>query len=63
MIVVDDHVLFAVLAGRAEGNVEQVISDEVFTTGAWYYRLTRAVHDPDFTGSLSRRIRLLSIEA
>lgn len=54
-IVVDDATLLAVLAGDA-GPGAQVAADagELFTTGSWYYRLSRAIHDPQSLGHLSR---------
>lgn len=56
MIVVDDHTLLAVLAGNVDEDVRRLIpTGEVFTTGSWYYRLARAVHDPGSGGSLSRQ--------
>jgi hypothetical protein len=63
VIVVDDHLLLAVLVGRAGAAVPPFTeADDVFTTGSWYYRLARAVHDPAFTGALSRRVTALDPE-
>lgn len=63
MIVVDDHLLLAILVGRASATVPPFTeADEVFTTGSWYYRLARAVHDPAFSGALSRRVAALDPE-
>ena len=50
MIVVDDQVLFAVLAGRANETLAPPISEDVYTTGSWYYRLARAVATPSSPG-------------
>jgi hypothetical protein len=62
VIVVDDHVLVAVLVGRAGATKPPVTDEDIFTTGTWYYRLARAVHDPQFEGALSRRLAALSPE-
>jgi len=60
MIVVDDHHLFALLAGQADpGFQAELSSSGVFTTSAWYYRLARAAHDTRFLGALSRQIEAL----
>lgn len=64
MIVVDDHHLFAVLARQAAPElVAAADASQVFTTASWYYRLARAVHDPDFVGALSRRVESLDSDA
>ena len=55
MIVVDDHVLLAVLVGRVEATDAGVGDEDIFTTASWYYRLARAVQDSSFEGTLSRR--------
>lgn len=62
MIVVDDHVLFAVLAGRADEILASPVGEGIYTTGGWYYRLARAVRDSEFAGALSRRMTGLSPE-
>ncbi|HEY5244978.1 MAG TPA: hypothetical protein VIJ60_04870 [Acidimicrobiales bacterium] len=62
MIVVDDHVLFAVLVGRVDETPTPVAGEDVYTTGGWYYRLARAIRDNEFTGALSRRVSGLSPE-
>ncbi len=63
MIVVDDRLLFAVLADRHEPTVARFIDaadrGEVFTTGSWYWRLARALAGPG-GGSLSRAVDALS---
>ncbi len=56
MVIVDDHHLFAVLAGHAPPELQ---TEAVFTTSCWYYRLARAVHDQGFTGALSRQVDAL----
>ena len=35
---------------------------EVFTTGCWHYRLSRAVHSSQMTGALSRQLAELDLE-
>jgi hypothetical protein len=40
MLVVDDALLFAVLAGIAEQYLQLAVDQgELFTTGSWYWRL------------------------
>lgn len=48
MIVVDDHVLVAVLAGLVDERSTHFTGEEVYTTGSWYYRLARAARDQTF---------------
>ena len=57
MLVIDDALLFAVLGGVAAEDL-QAAGDrgEVFKTGSWYWRLSRALHDRTSSGSLSRAI-------
>lgn len=56
-IVVDDHVLLDVLAGIASAALRDELGDSVlFTTGCWYYRLSRAVSAGSGTGSLSGQL-------
>jgi len=55
VLVVDDALLLAVLAETASEDIQGAANDgEVFTTGSWYWRLGRALHDRAFTGALSR---------
>ncbi len=62
-IVVDDHLLFDVLAGRATGGVQSELdSGGLYTTGSWYYRLARAVGAGAGPGKLSRRLDSLNAE-
>jgi hypothetical protein len=57
VIVVDDALLLAVLAGTAPEDLQAALVDsEVATTGSWYWRLSRALHDPASTGALSRAL-------
>jgi hypothetical protein len=63
LIVVDDRLLFAVLAESGEPTVAPFIDaadrGEMFTTGTWYWRLARIVAGPG-RGSLSRTLDALS---
>ncbi|MGD0084843.1 MAG: hypothetical protein ABSD78_16855 [Acidimicrobiales bacterium] len=53
--VVDDATLLAILTRRAAAPlVAAAEAGEVLTTGSWYYRLHRALHDRASSGSLSR---------
>jgi hypothetical protein len=56
MVVVDDALLLAVLAERIPASVPSLVdaaaNGEVFTTGSWYWRLSRAVSRPS-PGALS----------
>lgn len=63
MVVVDDGVLLDVLAGNAQADIRRAVeAGELFTTGCWYYRLSRAVHSEPMTGALSRRLAAFSVE-
>ena len=43
MLIVDDALLLAVLAGVADAELNaEVDQGELFTTGSWYWRLGRA---------------------
>jgi hypothetical protein len=59
VIVVDDHTLLAVLIGRANATQAPIHDEEVYTTASWWYRLARAVQDPQFTGALSSKLAAL----
>lgn len=63
MLVVDDALLFAVLAETAPDGVQTAVDErELFTTGSWYWRLSRALHDPGTAGALSRGMNTLTAE-
>jgi len=62
--VVDDATLLAILTGRAAAALLAAAeAGEVLTTGSWYYRLHRALHDPASAGSLSTMVANLSSAA
>lgn len=62
--VVDDATLLAVLARQAEANLQAAAeAGNVLTTSSWYYRLSRALHDPQSTGQLTRMAADLGSEA
>jgi hypothetical protein len=53
--VVDDATLLTILAREAGQELLSLADEgEVLTTGSWYYRLHRAMHDPASTGALTR---------
>lgn len=54
-VVVDDHLLLAVLLGR-EPTTLRLSDARIATTGLWYHRLCRAVIDSTVVGSMSRRL-------
>lgn len=58
MLVVDDHLLFRVLAHRVDSQLEDLIAGGVVTTSSWYFRLARAI-SADEGGALSRQMRSL----
>ena len=59
-VVIDDRLLLDVLAGQAPREVTtQLGGGGVFTTGAWYYRLGRAVFGGSGSGALSGRFASL----
>jgi hypothetical protein len=46
VLVVDDALLFAVLSGTADLDLQSALNeDELFTTGSWCWRLSPALHD------------------
>ncbi len=60
MLVVDDALLLAVLGGVAPPELDEAVRRaEVYTTGSWYYRLGRALHDQRLTGALSTALAAL----
>lgn len=59
--LIDDALLLAVLAGVAPVYDDALAAGEIFTTGAWYYRLTRAIHDPRVAGALSSAVAALPV--
>jgi len=57
VLVVDDALLLRVLGGVADAAVmAELERGELFTTGVWYHRLSRAAHDDRSIGSLSREL-------
>lgn len=59
-VVVDDHILLDVVAGVATPTaLEALGAGPVYTTGCWYYRLSRALLAGSGTGSLSGRLASL----
>jgi hypothetical protein len=63
VIVVDDTLLLAVLAGSVPPGLQDAsAARELATTGSWYWRLGRAVLDPTSAGTLSRAFADLSRE-
>lgn len=65
MVIVDDALLLAIIAERQDLPIEsllaQVAQGEVFTTGSWYWRFTRAVSGSG-QGVLSRQVSALRDE-
>jgi len=59
-IVVDDATLLAILTRRAAADLAAATqAGDVLTTGSWYYRLHRALHDPTLAGSLTTMVAKL----
>lgn len=54
-VVVDDHLLLAVMLGR-EPTALRRSDARIATTGLWYHRLCRALNDSTVVGSMSRRL-------
>lgn len=54
-VLIDDHLLLAVLLGR-EPTALRPSDARIATTGLWYHRLCRAVIDSTVVGSMSRRL-------
>ena len=60
MIVVDDRLLFEILAGTESAQLIELAAGGVATTFSWYYRLARAVSTGRVDGSLTREFASLS---
>ncbi len=54
-VLVDDHLLLAVLLGREPPDL-RLRDCRIATTGLWYHRLCRALIDSTVVGSMSRRL-------
>jgi hypothetical protein len=62
-MVVDDLNLLAKLSGDAGESLRAAVeSSEIFTTGAWYLRLHRAINDPKSSGVFTRIVAELSLD-
>jgi len=62
-VVLDDHLLREVLMEREPSWLRRLRrGGQMSTTGSCYYRLCRALHDPDVVGSLSGPIAVLPSE-
>jgi hypothetical protein len=62
MLVVDDALLLAVLAETAPEDLQAALDQgELFTTGSWYWRLSRALRDMGTAGALSRGMDNLTV--
>ncbi len=60
MILIDDQLLLVALSDTAPAEINTAIArGEVFTTGSWYYRLSRAVTAGSGAGALSSRFQAL----
>src|SRR3546814_7747179 len=55
VIVVDDRLLFEIIAGDEPTALREAATDGAATTFSWYYRLSRAIADARMEGALSRR--------
>jgi hypothetical protein len=63
VIIIDDALLLAVLAGTAPDELAaSFVVAEIATTGSWYWRLSRALHDQRSSGALSRGFAELGTE-
>jgi hypothetical protein len=63
VIVVDDALLLVVLARTASDELTDALSaGRIATTGSWYWRLARALHDPASAGALSRAFNELPVQ-
>ena len=60
MIVVDDVLLFDVLAGIESPEFQLLAAEGIASTFSWYYRLARALSTGRVDGALSRRFAVLS---
>ena len=57
MIVIDDQLLFGILAHRPSPALEALATNGVATTSSWYFRLARAIATGRAEGSLSRLMK------
>jgi len=63
MLVVDDALLLAALARDVGPDLDEAVQrGEIFTTGTWYFRLSRATHDQTVMGALSSTVAALPPE-
>ena len=60
MIVIDDRLLFEVLAGTESAEFVAYASGGIATTFSWFYRLSRAISTGRLDGSLTREFASLS---
>src|SRR3546814_14558055 len=56
VIVVDDRLLFEIIAGDEPKALREAATDGAATAFSWYYRLSRAHTDARREGALSRRL-------
>lgn len=62
-MVIDGVVLLDVIAGLSENDILAALQgNDLFTTGCWYYRLSRAVHSDHVGGSLSLQLAGLDVD-
>lgn len=62
-VVIDDHLLLTALAGTESAALQEaMISQAVYTTGCWYYRLARASASGAGAGSLSGEFAALDLD-
>ena len=54
MIVVDDRLLFQVLAHKPSAALREHVAEGIATTSSWYFRLARAMSSGRTEGALSR---------
>jgi hypothetical protein len=56
-LLIDDHLLVRVLAGLTVRPADRARrSGNLWTTGLWYYRASRAVRSPTITGALTNEL-------
>jgi hypothetical protein len=61
-VVVDDHLLRDILAGRRQHDLDGLAADGVATTGLWLFRLCSSLADPEVLGKLSAPVASLPTE-
>ena len=61
-LVVDDHLLRDLLAGRRRPDLDGLAPEGLATTGLWLFRLCSSLADPEIVGKLSAPVAALDAD-